>query len=181
MIQRQITSIPIRLTAIAVLSSIASITFTGCSDPEKQASGSPASSGVGDAFAAQALSVCESAIKSKDAWSAFPAPNFNPNQPDPSSFPEVGAWLEHEVGPTFDTWRDDLAALGSPPTGREAWTDVLTAVGTIAQLNADQVAAAKSGDVDAFIAATNGLQDVQSELERATAAAGVARCAEVHA
>ncbi len=114
-------------------------------------------------------------------WSAFPAPNFNPNQPDPSSFPEVGAWLENEVGPTFDTWRDDLAALGSPPTGREAWTDVLTAVGTIAQLNADQVAAAKSGDVDAFVAATNGLQDVQSELERATAAAGVARCAEVHA
>ncbi|MEO8476972.1 MAG: hypothetical protein ABI572_07955 [Actinomycetota bacterium] len=166
---------------MAVLTLIASIAIAGCSDPDEQVTGSQASSGVGDAFAARALSVCESAIESKDDWSALPAPDFDPNHPDPSAFPEVGTWLEDEVGPTFDAWRDDLTALGTPPTGREAWTDVLNAVGAIAQLNADQVAAAKSDDADAFVEATNGLHDVQPQLERATAAAGVAGCAEVHA
>ncbi len=125
--------------------------------------------------------MCHTAIGSKDAWSAFPVQDFDPNHPDASAFPEVATWLKDEVGPTFDTWRDDLTALGAPPTGTEAWTEVLDAVDTIARLNADQVAAARSGDVDAFVEATNGLRDVQPELERATVAPGVARCAQVHA
>jgi hypothetical protein len=51
---------------------------------------------------------------------------------------------------------------------------------TIVQLNADQVTAAKIDDVEGFVEAKDGLEAVQPELERATAAAGVAICAEVH-
>lgn len=161
---------------------VASISFMSCGSGAGQpATTGRASAGVGDAFAAQALEVCQTAIGSKDAWRAFPVQNFDPNHPDASAFPEVATWLEDEVGPTFDAWRDDLTALGTPPTGTAAWTEVLDAVDTIARLNADQVTAARTGDVDAFVEATNGLHDVQPELERATAAAGVARCAQVHA
>ncbi len=164
--------------AVLVLTLVAWIAVTGCSSPDNL---TKEGEGLGHTFAAQALSVCASAQESKDAWSAFPAPGFDPRQPDATDFPEVGAWLEDEVSPTFDAWLDDLTALGTPPTGHEAWTDVLTAVGKIAHLNAVQVEAAKSNDADAFVDATNGLQDAQPELERATAAAGVAKCAEVHA
>ena len=169
---------PRRGPTALVLTVAFAIAVTGCSSAEDQAT---EGSAVGDAFAERALSVCAEAQESKDAWDAFPVSDFDPRQPDVSDLPEVGAWLHDEVGPTFDAWRDDLTALGKPPTGRKAWTDVLTAVGKIAHLNALQVDAATSGDTDAFAEATNGLQQMQSELERATAAAGVAKCAEVHA
>ena len=51
---------------------------------------------------------------------------------------------------------------------------------TIVELNADQVTAAKDNDVEGFVEAKDGLQAIQSELERATASAGVATCADVH-
>ncbi len=124
--------------------------------------------------------MCEEALASKQKWSAFPAANFDPTQPDSSAFPEVGAWLENEVAPTFEAWLEDLKALGAPPTGRLSWSEVLVAVGTIVELNDDQIAAAKADDSEAFVAATDGLGAVQPELERATAAAGVASCADVH-
>lgn len=161
-----------------VLAALTSLVFVGCSG-----TGSGASTGaaVGDAFAKRALAVCESAQTSKDAWTVFPGREFNPTQPDPKQFPQVGAWLEQEAGPTFDAWRDGLVALGTPPTGQQEWTRVLTAVRKIGDLNATQVRAAKANSVDAFINATKGLHDAQPELERATKAAGVAKCAEVHA
>lgn len=124
--------------------------------------------------------MCQGALEAKQAWSAFPASNFDPTHPDPSAFPEVAVWLEDQVAPTFEAWLNGLRALGVPPTGRQAWIDVLAAVERIVQLNADQVAAAKAGDTEAFVAATNGLEETQIELERATAAAGVAKCADVH-
>jgi hypothetical protein len=124
--------------------------------------------------------VCKTAIEAKQEWSAFPAANFDPNHPDPSAFPEVAAWLEDEVTPTFEAWLDGLTTLGTPPSGREAWSDVLSAVDAIVELNADQVATAKSDDTLWFIEATDGLGAIQPELERATAAAGVATCADVH-
>jgi hypothetical protein len=89
-------------------------------------------------------------------------------------------WLQDQVAPTFDAWLDGLGALGQPPTGRQAWSDLMAAVDEIVQLNSDQVAAARAGDTDRFIAATDGLEETQVELEQATGAAGVTKCAEVH-
>jgi hypothetical protein len=155
---------------------VLAITVAGCGDSEPAAN-----HGVGDAFATKALAVCASAQESKDAWSAFPVPNFDPSQPDAQDLPEVAVWLEQQVAPTFDAWRDGLTALGTPSTGREAWTDVLSAVSRIADLNAAQLDAAKTQDTDAFAKATTALGEAQPELERAATEAGVAKCAEVHA
>jgi hypothetical protein len=164
--------------ACSLLVVVLGITLVGCGD--KQSAGAKGE-GVGDAFATKALAVCQSAQKSKDAWSAFPVPNFDPSRPEAQGLPKVGTWLEEEVSPTFDTWLNDLRALGTPPKGRAAWADVLKAVTRIRDLNAAQVDAAKEHDTDAFAQATSGLGQVQPELEDAAAEAGVAKCAEVHA
>jgi hypothetical protein len=138
-------------------------------------------SGVGDPFATRATSVCRTALEAKQAWSEFPVANFDPSHSDPSAFPEVAAWLEDEVTPTFEAWLAGLTALGTPPSGRKAWSDVLSAVESILELNADEVAAAKSDDTHLFVEARDGLEGIQPELVRATAAVGVATCADVHA
>ena len=150
--------------------------LTSCSsEPEVQTQ-----SGVGDPFAARAIAVCQTTLEAKQAWSAFPVAEFDPNTPDPSAFPAVAVWLEDEVAPTFEAWLDGLTKLGTPPSGGESWSEVLSAVDAIVQLNADQVAAAKNDDVEAFVEATDGLHAIQLDLEHATAAAGVAPCADVH-
>jgi hypothetical protein len=137
--------------------------------------------GVGDAFAQRAAQVCDRALASKQAWAPFPVEGFDPTDPDPDAFPEVAAWLEEEVRPTFKAWLDDLRALGAPPSGSDAWDDVVAAVQRIARLNADQIAAARDGDAKAFAEATDGLGQTQTQLERATDDAGVPSCADVHA
>jgi hypothetical protein len=154
------------------------LAVTGCGG---SGIGSSQVHGVGAGFGAKALSACASAQESKDRWSDFPAPDFDPTRPDEAKLPQVGAWLESQVAPTFDAWLADLTALGKPPTGRRAWTEVLTLVRKIDDLNRVQVQAAKGGDTHAFADATHALKDLQPELERATAAAGVGKCAEVHA
>jgi hypothetical protein len=85
------------------------------------------------------------------------------------------------VEPTFDAWLRDLTALGEPPSGRVAWSQVLALVGRIDTLNKAQIRAATDGDTRAFADATEALKAAQPRLEKATAAAGVRECAEVHA
>lgn len=154
------------------------LAVTGCAGSGE---GTSPADGVDAGFVAKALSACASAQESKDGWSKFPAPDFDPTKPDAKRLPEVGAWLESEVAPTFDAWLDDLTALERPPAAREAWNAVLILVEKIDQLNRVQIQAAKDGDTDAFAEATSALQDVQPKLEEATEAAGVGKCAEVHA
>ena len=166
-----------RILVVPVMAIVVSVSaLTSCSsEPEGQAP-----SGVGDSFAARATSVCQTTLEAKQAWSAFPVAEFDPNKPDPSAFLEVAVWLEDVVAPTFEAWLDGLTELGTPPSGGQSWSEVLSTVGAIVQLNADQVAAAKNDDVEGFVEAAEGLHAIQLELERATAEAGVATCADVH-
>ncbi len=144
-------------------------------------SASEASTGVGHEFGRQALEVCQTALEAKRGWKPFPVADFDPTEPDSSQFPKVSAWLVEEVTPTFVAWADGLNGLGQPPSGQEAWDEVVEGVEKIVQLNADQVAAANGGDAAAFAAATGSLRATQDELVAATKAAGVPECADVHA
>ena len=165
----------LRRTAATVLAMLAvTLALAACS------SHAATPTRVGESFATRAASVCQAALESKEAWSAFPVADFDPSQPDPAAFREVATWLEGEVAPTFEAWLDGLTALGAPPTGQPAWSDVLSAIETIVHLNADQIRAANSADTEGFVEAKDGLGAVQSELERATTAAGVPSCADVH-
>jgi hypothetical protein len=174
--------------AVAAVPLVLVLALAACGgDPDEQSStlGRPTASGqtsskVGDPFAARAQAVCQTALEAKLGWRAFPAADFDPSQPDPDAFPEVAEWLDNEVAPTFEVWLDGLTTLGTPPSGQESWSDVLSAIKTIVELNADQVAAAKRDDAEGFVVARDGLEAIQPELERATRAAGVPTCADVH-
>ncbi len=135
---------------------------------------------VGSTFADRALTVCRAALEHKRAWQPFPITGFDPGHPDAAKLAGVAAWLEGQVTPTFEGWRDDLRALGEPPSGRVAWDATVADIGRVVQLNAAQVDAARSGDADAFARATEGLRALQPELRTAAEDAGVATCAEVH-
>jgi hypothetical protein len=161
-----------RAAPAAFLAAVVGLLFVACG-------GEP--SGVGEDFAARAAQVCQAALESKQAWSQFPVPNFDPVDPDPAAFPEVSTWLEDQVAPTFESWLDGLEALGDPPSAREAWADVLGAVERITAGNADEIAAAKAADVHAFVVAHDRLEQTQNDLETSTAEAGVASCADIHA
>ena len=108
-----------------VISILVVVAFTSSLVVCGSGSGSDTTSGVGSAFAQRALAACHAALEDKQAWRPFPVPDFNPSQPDASKFPEVAAWLDGEVTPTFEKWRDDLVALGDPPSGQAAWNDTL--------------------------------------------------------
>jgi hypothetical protein len=156
--------------------------LVGCgssADPQGDLGSAPIT--VGQAFADRALSACASALEQKQAWPPFPVTDFDPNHPDADKLPEVGSWLQEGAGVTFATWLESLQALGQPPSAREAWADVLTSVENIKELNEQQIAAAGRGDTQAFAQATSDLGAEQPRLVRATEAAGVSACADVHA
>ena len=182
---RSVLAIPTMALVVSVLSLTAACSResdTQASAPTTQTSAleGQTASGVGDPFAATAVAACQHALESKRAWTAFPVVGFDPSQPDPADFPVVAAWLESQVAPTFEAWLDGLTRLGAPPSGQEAWGDVLSAIDTIVDLNAQQVASAKTDDVDGFVEARDELAAIQPELERASEAAGVPTCADVH-
>jgi hypothetical protein len=177
----------VRPACAVVILSVA-FALAGCSrsesDDQAPATGegsNGASVGVGETFATQAVEVCDQALEDKQGWASFPVADFDPSAPDGSDFPEVAAWLEDEVAPTFQSWLDGLEGLGEPPSGQDAWGDVLASVEQIGQLNTDQIMAADDDDPEAFASATADLETTQVDLVAATEAAGVPECAEVHA
>ena len=141
--------------------------------------GTPATVGVDGAFASRVLAICATTEASKQAWAPFPAGSFDPTKPDPAKLASVGAWLESEVAPTFVAWRDQVVAAGSPASGQAAWDPVVTGLEGTVSLNAEQIAAAKAGDTDAFASATRRLQADHAAFVAATRAAGVAACGDI--
>lgn len=158
-------------SAVALIAGVA-----GCGGDSSEAS-PPA---VGSAFADRALAVCRTALEQKRAWQPFPVADFDPRHPDAAKLAGVAVWLDGQVTPTFEGWRDGLQALGEPPSGRAAWDETVADVVRVAQLNAAQIDAARRGDAEAFAQATEELRALQPGLQEAAEAAGVPRCADVH-
>jgi hypothetical protein len=171
-----------RLTGWIAIALVSVCLFVGCgSSPGSPPGDSGSVATVGQGFANRALVACASALEHKQTWPPFPVSDFDPKHPEASKLPQVGAWLEEGASVTFTRWLESLKALGQPPTGGDAWADVLTSVERIKELNEQQIAAAGSGDTEAFAQATSDLAAEQARLVRATDAAGVSACADVHA
>jgi hypothetical protein len=134
---------------------------------------------VDSAFASRALAVCSSVAASQQAWTPFPAGSFDPTKPDPAKLAQVGAWLESDIAPTFETWREEMAALGDPASGQDAWDPIVAGLGSNVPLIAEQIAAAKAGDPAAFASATRTLQANHLAFVAATKQAGVAACGDI--
>ena len=165
---------------IAALLSAGLLEGCGSSGDAPQGATSGATTTVGQDFADRALAACASALEQKQTWPPFPVSDFDPEHPDAGKLPQVGAWLEEGAAVTFTQWLESLTALGQPPTGGDAWADVLTSVERIKELNEQQIAASGERDTEAFAQATADLGAEQPKLVRATDAAG-SRPADVHA
>jgi hypothetical protein len=134
--------------------------------------------GVPSDFATKALAACQHARALIVAQGSFPLPSFNPTKPDVTQFPVVAAYLQ-KTATTWETWLSDLKALGEPSTGQAAWDDLVAGVQSHRDLNADQIAAAGSGDATTFAKDFAAGQKTQADVLKAATAAGVAACAEV--
>jgi hypothetical protein len=155
------------LMAIALLA--------GCGDDDSNGSGS-AASGVGADFAAQAVAVCDKAKELKEGLGPFPYQDFNPTDPNVSQFSAVASYLQKLAG-VWQQWLSDLQGLGAPPSGTDAWDDLLAAIEEQGRLNEEQIAAALSGDQTGFTDDYYQGQDTQRDLRNAAEAAGVPGCA----
>ena len=134
--------------------------------------------GVGSAFAAKAVAVCNAALAQKKAQGPFPYPDFNPTAPDPSKLQLIAPFLV-ETAVTFQTWLSEMKALGQPPSGQEAWGDLVSAVASHARIATEQADAATSGDIETFEDDYHEGTDTQDVLLSAANAAGVPECAAV--
>lgn len=133
---------------------------------------------VGEAFANKAVAVCQTALARNQAQGPFPYPDFNPTQPDASKLPDIARYLTGSVE-AYGTWLDEMQALGQPPSGQDAWNDLVAAIERHVQLDIEQQAAAESGDTETFTKDYYEGADTQSELFRAAEAAGVTECEDV--
>jgi len=161
----------VRLTVLLA----GALTMAGCGRGSESGSGAPA---VGAAFANRAEAVCRDTVTLKDAQRPFPFPDFNPSQPDVSKLPIIAPFLEETVH-TFSTWLQDLQALGDPPSGKEAWADVLKDVQSHVRIATEQQKAAEQSDVQTFVRDFEEGSAVQDDMLQAANAAGVPGCAEV--
>jgi hypothetical protein len=131
---------------------------------------------LGKAFQSKAVPVCRSALAQKTAQGPFPYPRFNPTRPDLSKLRGI-ARLETQTVKIYGTWLRRMQALGQPPKGRAAWSDVLTALRSNGRIIADQRAAAQRLDGGTFTKDYYDGTKAQHELERAADAAGLPTCA----
>ena len=175
----RIRSTTIRLALVALLAVLA-VTTGACSGSAlgSAAAGALASSAVGAEFAAKAIAACEHAKSMKDAQGEFPVASFDPANPDASKFPVVAAFLK-KTDATFRGWLSEMQALGTPPGGSSAWSDLLAAIQSHVDLNAEQITAAENGDTATFAADFAEGAVTQAALLKAAIAAGVADCANV--
>jgi hypothetical protein len=133
---------------------------------------------VGAEFAARATAVCQAAHARKQAQGTFADPDFNPTKPDPTKLAAVAAFIDQ--GTTiYATWLHDMQALGTPPSGQDAWTDVLAAINAQLQQHRHQHAAALSGDTRTFADDFERGAQAQAAMQRAAKAAGLPECATV--
>ena len=154
---------------------ILTLVLTGCGSGSGSGSGAPA---VGTAFANKAEAACRHAVALKDAQGPFPFPDFNPSQPDVSKLPTIAPYLEETVH-TFETWLQDLKALGDPPSGQEVWADVMKDVQSHVRIATEQQKAAEESDVQTFVRDFEEGSAVQDDMLQAANDAGVPGCAEV--
>jgi hypothetical protein len=137
-----------------------------------------ATAALGDEFAARATAVCQTAHDRKQAQGSFADPDFNPTKPDPAKLVAVAAFIDR--GTTiYAAWLHDMRALGSPPSGQEAWNDVLAAIDAQLQQHKHQHAAALAGDTKTFAEDFERGARARAAMQRAAKAAGLPACAAV--
>jgi hypothetical protein len=156
-----------------VLATIASLVLAHTASGGSTQSGAPA---FGPTFSAKVIALCRRALAEKKAEPPFPFPTFNPTKPDVSKLQAIGGYEARGVQ-IFRTWVRGMLALGPPPRGRKQWVALLKPLSAHLRIIIDQQAAALRRDAAAFTRDYYAGNTAQSDMVRASQAAGVPVCA----
>jgi hypothetical protein len=136
---------------------------------EPSAAGSP--SVVEADFLSRADDVCAPYAK-YNADHLLRVKGFSRFDPAAALMPRVGAFLDRN--PAFHTLVAELRELGEPPGDAAGWDAVVADFAAGEEVVQEEVAAARAGDADAFVAAENDRAASSSALHADLLAAGVA-------
>jgi hypothetical protein len=163
----------VRHHIVIIFACLASLAAGGCGG-----GGDASAPAVGAAFAAKATALCQTAAAEKRKQGSFPDADFDPRQPDIAKLPAVAAFIA-EGGAIYATWLRAMQALGAPPSGSDAWAQLLAQIAVQRQLHEHQQAAALRGDTAAFTADFERGQTSVTDLRHAADAAGLPACGKV--
>jgi hypothetical protein len=128
-----------------------------------------------DVFKAKADIACQAVGKELKQQGAFPFPDFDPEHPDVSRFPQIAAYEAQTVAAEKE-WQTRMHAIGSPKTGQAEWLALLHAVDLAVDSTSAQQQAAARGDAAAFKASYQDLTNHATAGTNAAIAAGLPSC-----
>lgn len=126
-------------------------------------------------FKAKADIQCQAVGAELRQQGAFPFPDFDPNHPDASRFPQIAAYESQTVAAEKE-WQSRMHEIGTPKTGAATWLALLHAIDVAVGYTADQQQAAKRGDAAAFRTSFENLTKQAPTGTQAALAAGLPSC-----
>lgn len=130
-------------------------------------------------FVAHAESYCQHANIAIHALPPFPFQNFDALHPDPKMLREVGKFFNgpgNEV-PIARRLMRRLRSLGTPPSRKQAWVQVLATLQKFISVIRQEAITATNADVDGWVKAVDANRLLPSRLTAATKRFGAKRCA----
>ncbi len=167
----------VAMAALVVLSACSSASSATTSPPTTATPTPPTvPAGPLDAvFKAKADIACQAVGSELRQQGPFPFPDFDPDHPDPSHFPQIAAYEAQTVAAEKE-WQERMHAIGVPKTGQATWLELLHAVDLAVGFTVDQQEAAAKGDADAFRKSYHDLTNQSAAGTQAALAAGLASC-----
>jgi hypothetical protein len=128
-------------------------------------------------FIQRADAACNAAEATSGTVPGFPYTTFDPFHPDTHLLPQVGRYFDQ---PSVHRLPHQLLAqlekLGSPPSSRAAWRQVLTARRAVLRTEATQIKVALAGDAPAFVRTVYQQPSAYNRLVFTSAVFGVQSC-----
>ncbi len=126
-------------------------------------------------FKAKADIACQAVGAELRQQGAFPFPDFDPDHPDASRFPQIASYEAQTVAAEKE-WQTRMHEIGTPKTGGATWLKLLQAIDLAVGYTVAQQQAAAKGDAAAFRQSYHDLTNQAKAGTAAALAAGLASC-----
>jgi hypothetical protein len=159
------------MRAVAALVATCLVLVAGCGGGDE----TPELTGASAAAVEQINAACERWNAVADARGEFPLPDFDAENPSAEDLPIVANYFA-ATHPARDEMIATISQLVVPPTIQAEFDDLVTALAR-GQISArEQVAAARVGDVDGFVATLDEADTSQQAIDDAADDLGATEC-----
>ena len=110
-----------------------------------------------------ALVARANAICTQGSPGAFPYPTFDPQHPDPSLLPKVGAFFAATQAAS-DAVPGDLRRLSVPSNDKTAWNQLLSLAKQYRTVADNEIKAAQASDSTGFVTAVNQTEPILEQI-----------------